>query len=50
MLLPEMKVEYYVSGEYVVWEGECSTEMYFIIHGLLEVQKTVAREGVVMHV
>ena len=37
-LLPELKLEYYAASEYVIWQGDVSTEMYFITHGMLEVR------------
>ena len=40
-LLPELKLEYYAASEYVIWQGDVSTEMYFITHGLLEVRLNV---------
>jgi signal-transduction protein with cAMP-binding, CBS, and nucleotidyltransferase domain len=40
-LLPELKLEYYAASEYVIWEGDASTEMYFITQGLLEVRQTI---------
>lgn len=38
-LLHAIQIEYYMASECVVWEGECSSEMYFIIHGVLQVLK-----------
>ena len=51
-LLPELKLEYYAASEYVLWQGDVSTEMYFITHGMLEVrldlEETECSEGVHM--
>lgn len=40
-LIPQLKLEYYSSGEYVIWQGDHSTDMYFVAEGLLEVRVTV---------
>ena len=40
-LIPHLKLEYYTSGEYVIWQGDHSTDMYFVGDGLLEVRVTV---------
>lgn len=42
-VLPEMKLEYYAASEYVVWQGDAGTEMYFITHGMLEVRMNVEK-------
>lgn len=40
-LIPQLKLEYYSSGEYVIWQGDHSSDMYFVCEGLLEVRVTV---------
>eukprot|EP00892_Ulva_mutabilis_P011685 jgi/Ulvmu1/888/UM100_0043.1 len=40
-LIPFLKLEYYSSGEYVIWQGDQSTDMYFVGEGLLEVRVNV---------
>lgn len=40
-LLPDLKLEYYAASEYVIWQGDLSTEMYFVTRGLLEVRVNV---------
>ena len=35
-LLPHMKLEYYMANEYVVWQNDRSTQMFFISDGLVE--------------
>jgi hypothetical protein len=37
-----MKLEIYASNEYVVWQNDLSSEMYFIVEGMLEVCVNVA--------
>ena len=33
-----MRLQFYAPGEYVIWQGDLSTEMYFIVEGKLEVR------------
>lgn len=40
-LIPHLKLEFYSSGEYVIWQGDHSSDMYFVGEGLLEVRVTV---------
>jgi hypothetical protein len=36
-----LKLEFYAASEYVVWEGDISTDMYFIAEGILDVRTYV---------
>eukprot|EP00892_Ulva_mutabilis_P003879 jgi/Ulvmu1/1863/UM012_0019.1 len=40
--LTQLKLEYYGPGECVIWQGDLSTEMYFVIEGKLEVRVQMA--------
>ena len=41
MILPLMKLEFYAANEYVVWQDDMSTEMYFVVEGMLEVRTNI---------
>lgn len=36
-LIPNLKLEYYAAAEFVIWQNDHSSEMYFIAEGVLEV-------------
>lgn len=36
-LIPKLKLEYYAAAEFVIWQHDHSTEVYFIAEGMLEV-------------
>jgi CRP-like cAMP-binding protein len=40
-ILQHLQLEYYEASEYVMWEGDHSTEMYFVSEGILEVRVRV---------
>jgi Ion channel len=40
-LLPHLKLEYYIASEYVIWQDDRSTEMYFISDGLVEARVNI---------
>jgi hypothetical protein len=37
-MISRLKLEFYAQGEYVIWQDDHSTEMYFIVEGLVEVR------------
>lgn len=39
-------MQFYAAGDYVLWEDDISTDMYFIIEGMLEVRINVGRPTV----
>lgn len=41
-ILPLLKLEFYASGEHVLWQHDISTEMYFVVEGTLEVRRASA--------
>eukprot|EP00892_Ulva_mutabilis_P001042 jgi/Ulvmu1/10939/UM007_0118.1 len=41
-LIPHLKLEFYAASDYVLWEEDISTEMYFIVEGMLEVRVNIA--------
>ena len=40
-IMPHLMLEYYDASEYVIWEGDLGTEMYFVSEGILEVRVRV---------
>lgn len=44
-IMPHILLEYYDASEYVMWEGDHSTEMYFVSEGILEVRVRVLATG-----
>lgn len=40
-LLPHLKLEYYMAHEYVVWQNDRSTRMFFISEGMVEARVCV---------
>lgn len=40
-IMPHLQLEYYTASEYVMWEGDQGTEMYFVSEGILEVRVRV---------
>jgi signal-transduction protein with cAMP-binding, CBS, and nucleotidyltransferase domain len=40
-VIPQLKLEFYAASEYVVWQNDMSTEMYFITEGMLEARVSI---------